>query len=118
MTKNISILRDRHGRARVGGDTAGANLLWNLYLQSSTGTMSVRRMYFACGSEQSLFMANIAELFREESDPSRIMIYSGGHQHLQRSKSSISLSNVALNENPGTVLETARPEDSKTPPTC
>ena len=37
---------------------------------------------------------------------------------MQLSKSSISLSNVALNSNPGTVLETARPEDSKTPPTC
>ena len=45
-------------------------------------------------------------------------LYSGGHHDLQRSKSSISLSNVALNANPGTVLETARPEDSKTPPTC
>ena len=33
-------------------------------------------------------------------------------------KPSISPSNVALNSNPGTVLETARPEDSKTPPTC
>ena len=33
-------------------------------------------------------------------------------------KLSISPSNVALNSNPGTVLETARPEDSKTPPTC
>ena len=27
-------------------------------------------------------------------------------------------SNVALNTKPGTVLETARPEDPKTPPTC
>ena len=33
-------------------------------------------------------------------------------------KPSISPSNVAQNANPGTVLETARPEDSKTPPTC
>ena len=33
-------------------------------------------------------------------------------------KPSISPSNVALNSNPGTVLETACPEDSKTPPTC
>ena len=33
-------------------------------------------------------------------------------------KPSISPSNVALNSNPGTVLETAHPEDSKTPPTC
>ena len=46
------------------------------------------------------------------------VLYSGGHHDLQRSKSSISLSNVALNANPGTVLETACPEDSKTPPTC
>ena len=46
------------------------------------------------------------------------VLYSGGHHDLQRSKSSISLSNVALNANPRTVLETARPEDSKTPPTC
>ena len=30
----------------------------------------------------------------------------------------ISPSNVAQNANPGTVLETARPEDSKTTPTC
>ena len=47
-------------------------------------------------------------------------VCSGGHGHhdLQRSKSSISLSNVALNAIPGTVLETARPEDSKTPLTC
>ena len=33
-------------------------------------------------------------------------------------KPSISPSNVAQNANPGTVLETACPEDSKTPPTC
>ena len=33
-------------------------------------------------------------------------------------KPSISTSNVALKANPGTVLESARPEDSKTPPTC
>ena len=33
-------------------------------------------------------------------------------------KPSISTSNVALNANPGTVLKSARPEDSKTPPTC
>ena len=33
-------------------------------------------------------------------------------------KPSISPSNAALNANPGTVLKTARPEDSKTPPTC
>ena len=33
-------------------------------------------------------------------------------------KPSISPSNVAQNANLGTVLETARPEDSKTPPTC
>ena len=33
-------------------------------------------------------------------------------------KPSVSPSNVAQNANPGTVLETARPDDSKTPPTC
>ena len=33
-------------------------------------------------------------------------------------KPSISPLNVAQNVNPGTVLETACPEDSKTPPTC
>ena len=33
-------------------------------------------------------------------------------------KPSVSPSNVAQNENQGTVLETACPEDSKTPPTC
>ena len=33
-------------------------------------------------------------------------------------KPSVSPSNVAQNANPGTVLETACPEDSKTPPTC
>ena len=33
-------------------------------------------------------------------------------------KPSISPSNLAQNANPGTVLKTARPEDSKTPPTC
>ena len=33
-------------------------------------------------------------------------------------KPSISPSNVAQNANPGTVLKTALPEDSKTPPTC
>ena len=45
-------------------------------------------------------------------------IYSGGHQELYQCKTLISPSNVAQNANPGTVLETARPEDSKTPPTC
>ena len=45
-------------------------------------------------------------------------IYSAGHHDLHRSKTLISPSNVAQNANPGTVLETARPEDSKTPPTC
>ena len=30
----------------------------------------------------------------------------------------ISPSNVALNANPETVLKSAHPEDSKTPPTC
>ena len=44
-------------------------------------------------------------------------IYSGGHQHLQQWKTSISPSNVALNTNPGTVLKSACPEGSKTPPT-
>ena len=44
--------------------------------------------------------------------------YSAGHHDLQQSKTLISPSNVAQNANPGTVLETARPEDSKTPPTC
>ena len=44
--------------------------------------------------------------------------YSAGHHDLHRSKTLISPSNVAQNANPGTVLETARPEDSKTPPTC
>ena len=43
--------------------------------------------------------------------------YSGGKQHLQQWKTSISPSNVALNTNPGTVLKSACPEDSKTPPT-
>ena len=33
-------------------------------------------------------------------------------------KPAISPSNVAQNTNPGTVLDSARPEDSKTPPTC
>ena len=33
-------------------------------------------------------------------------------------KPSISPSNFAQNANPGTVLKTARPEDSKTPTTC
>ena len=33
-------------------------------------------------------------------------------------KPSISTSNVALNANPGTVLKSARPKDSKTPLTC
>ena len=33
-------------------------------------------------------------------------------------KPSISPSNVALNPNPGTVLESACPDDSKTTPTC
>ena len=46
------------------------------------------------------------------------VIYSGGQLDLQRCKPSITTSNVALNVNPGTVLKTARPEDSKTPPTC
>ena len=44
--------------------------------------------------------------------------YSGGKQHLQQGKTSISPSNVALNTNPGTVLKSACPEDSKTPLTC
>ena len=44
--------------------------------------------------------------------------YSAGHHDLHQSKTLISPSNVAQNANPGTVLETARPEDSKTPPTC
>ena len=44
--------------------------------------------------------------------------YSAGHHDLHRSKTLISPTNVAQNANPGTVLETARPEDSKTPPTC
>ena len=44
--------------------------------------------------------------------------YSGGHHDLQRFKTLISPSNVAQNANPGTVLETAHPEDSKTPPIC
>ena len=47
-----------------------------------------------------------------------LCIYSAGHHDLHRSKTLISPSNVAQNANPGTVLETARPEDSKTPPTC
>ena len=47
-----------------------------------------------------------------------VSIYSAGHHDLHRSKTLISPSNVAQNANPGTVLETARPEDSKTPPTC
>ena len=46
------------------------------------------------------------------------MIYSGGKQHLQQWKTVISPSNVAQNTNPGTVLTSACPEDSKTPPTC
>ena len=33
-------------------------------------------------------------------------------------KPTISPSNVAQNANSGTVLDSARPEDSKTPPTC
>ena len=33
-------------------------------------------------------------------------------------KPSISTSNAALNANPRTVLKSACPEDSKTPPTC
>ena len=33
-------------------------------------------------------------------------------------KPAISPSNVAQNANSGTVLDSARPEDSKTPPTC
>ena len=33
-------------------------------------------------------------------------------------KPTISPSNVAKNANSGTVLDSARPEDSKTPPTC
>ena len=33
-------------------------------------------------------------------------------------KPSISTSDVALKANPGTVLKTSRPDDSKTPPTC
>ena len=33
-------------------------------------------------------------------------------------KPAISPSNIAQNTNPGTVLDSARPEDSKTPPTC
>ena len=45
-------------------------------------------------------------------------IYSGGHHDLYRCKPSISISNVALNANPGTVLKSACPEDSKTLPTC
>ena len=47
-----------------------------------------------------------------------ILKYSAGHHDLQRSKTLISPSNVAQNAKPGTVLETAGPEDSKTPPTC
>ena len=47
-----------------------------------------------------------------------IWIYSGGHHDLYQCKPLISPSNVALNSNPGTVLKSARPEDSKTPPTC
>ena len=44
--------------------------------------------------------------------------YSGGHHDLYWCKPSISTSNVALNANPGTVLKSACPEDSKSPPTC
>ena len=44
--------------------------------------------------------------------------YSGGHHDLYQCKPSISTSNVALNANPGTVLKSACPEDSKTLPTC
>ena len=33
-------------------------------------------------------------------------------------KPSLSPSNVALSANPGTIMKSAHPEDSKTPPTC
>ena len=46
------------------------------------------------------------------------VIYSGGQLDLQQCKPSISPSNIAQNANPGTVLKTARPVDSKTPPKC
>ena len=39
----------------------------------------------------------------------------GGKQHLQQWKTSISPSNVTLTTNPGTVLKSACPEDSKIP---
>ena len=44
--------------------------------------------------------------------------YIGGQYDLWQCKPSISPSNNALNANPGTVLESARPDDSKTTPTC
>ena len=47
-----------------------------------------------------------------------VEIYSAGHHDLQQSKTLISPSNVAQNANPGTVLDSACPEDSKSPPTC
>ena len=36
-----------------------ADLVWNLYLQSSTGTISVSRMYLAPGSAQAVTLVLI-----------------------------------------------------------
>ena len=43
-------------------------------------------------------------------------MYSGVKQHLLQQKPLISPMNHAQNSNPGAVLKSARPEDSKTPP--
>ena len=61
-----------------------------------------------------------AEIVKQNKNflPDIFKKYSAGHHDLHQSKTLISPSNVAQNANPGTVLETARPEDSKTPPTC
>ena len=45
-------------------------------------------------------------------------LYSGGKQHLGQEKPLISPINLAQISNPRTVLKSARPEDSKTPPEC
>ena len=58
-----------------------------------------------------------AELDTRAGDhPAMPLLYSGGKQHLGQEKPLISPVNLAQILNPRTVLKSARPEDSKTPP--
>ena len=79
----------------------------------------ISKLYKKGGKAGKMMMIIIYfPLIDQTSNHNSLSLYSAGHHDLHRSKTLISPSNNAQNANPGTVLETARPEDSKTPPTC